>query len=120
MISVLRRASYPRLVKRLASVCQLVSTCAVASAGGVCTHLGCVPLPNAGDYHGWFCPAMAATTTPLGGLARALPPTTWRSRSTASLMRIHSRSAELCALIRIPLRQVVLLLLMAAVKDLLK
>ncbi|EIE26587.1 ubiquinol-cytochrome c r [Coccomyxa subellipsoidea C-169] len=23
---------------------------------GVCTHLGCVPLPNAGDYHGWFCP----------------------------------------------------------------
>jgi len=23
---------------------------------GVCTHLGCVPLPNAGEYHGWFCP----------------------------------------------------------------
>ncbi|KAK3244152.1 hsp70 nucleotide exchange factor fes1 [Cymbomonas tetramitiformis] len=23
---------------------------------GVCTHLGCVPLPNAGDYGGWFCP----------------------------------------------------------------
>lgn len=23
---------------------------------GVCTHLGCVPLPNAGDYQGWFCP----------------------------------------------------------------
>merc|ERR1711991_131803 len=23
---------------------------------GVCTHLGCVPLPEAGDYHGWFCP----------------------------------------------------------------
>jgi Rieske [2Fe-2S] domain len=23
---------------------------------GVCTHLGCVPLPNAGDWHGWFCP----------------------------------------------------------------
>lgn len=23
---------------------------------GVCTHLGCVPLPNAGDYNGWFCP----------------------------------------------------------------
>ena len=23
---------------------------------GVCTHLGCVPLPNAGDYSGWFCP----------------------------------------------------------------
>lgn len=23
---------------------------------GVCTHLGCVPLNNAGDYHAWFCP----------------------------------------------------------------
>jgi ubiquinol-cytochrome c reductase iron-sulfur subunit len=23
---------------------------------GVCTHLGCVPLPNAGDYGGYFCP----------------------------------------------------------------
>jgi ubiquinol-cytochrome c reductase iron-sulfur subunit len=23
---------------------------------GVCTHLGCVPLPNAGDYNGWYCP----------------------------------------------------------------
>lgn len=23
---------------------------------GVCTHLGCVPLGNQGDYHGWFCP----------------------------------------------------------------
>ena len=23
---------------------------------GVCTHLGCVPLPGAGDYNGWFCP----------------------------------------------------------------
>ena len=23
---------------------------------GVCTHLGCVPLPEAGDFKGWFCP----------------------------------------------------------------
>jgi ubiquinol-cytochrome c reductase iron-sulfur subunit len=23
---------------------------------GVCTHLGCVPLANQGDYDGWFCP----------------------------------------------------------------
>ncbi len=23
---------------------------------GVCTHLGCVPLGDAGDYRGWFCP----------------------------------------------------------------
>ena len=23
---------------------------------GVCTHLGCIPVGEAGDYHGWFCP----------------------------------------------------------------
>lgn len=23
---------------------------------GVCTHLGCVPIANAGDFNGWFCP----------------------------------------------------------------
>lgn len=23
---------------------------------GICTHLGCVPLGNAGDFNGWFCP----------------------------------------------------------------
>ncbi len=23
---------------------------------GVCTHLGCVPLADQGDYGGWFCP----------------------------------------------------------------
>ena len=23
---------------------------------GVCTHLGCVPIPHAGDWNGYFCP----------------------------------------------------------------
>jgi len=23
---------------------------------GICTHLGCIPLVNQGDYKGWFCP----------------------------------------------------------------
>lgn len=23
---------------------------------GICTHLGCVPFANAGNYGGWFCP----------------------------------------------------------------
>ncbi|MCT8266214.1 ubiquinol-cytochrome c reductase iron-sulfur subunit [Afifella sp. JA880] len=23
---------------------------------GICTHLGCVPMGEAGDYNGWFCP----------------------------------------------------------------
>jgi ubiquinol-cytochrome c reductase iron-sulfur subunit len=25
-------------------------------AVGVCTHLGCVPISNKGDYDGWLCP----------------------------------------------------------------
>jgi ubiquinol-cytochrome c reductase iron-sulfur subunit len=23
---------------------------------GICTHLGCIPISNQGDYNGWFCP----------------------------------------------------------------
>ena len=23
---------------------------------GVCTHLGCIPIANQGEYEGWFCP----------------------------------------------------------------
>jgi len=23
---------------------------------GICTHLGCIPIPNSGDYQGFFCP----------------------------------------------------------------
>jgi ubiquinol-cytochrome c reductase iron-sulfur subunit len=28
---------------------------------GVCTHLGCVPLGEAGSYNGWFCPCHGST-----------------------------------------------------------
>jgi len=27
---------------------------------GVCTHLGCIPLGDAGEYGGWFCPCHAS------------------------------------------------------------
>jgi ubiquinol-cytochrome c reductase iron-sulfur subunit len=23
---------------------------------GICTHLGCIPLPHQGNFDGWFCP----------------------------------------------------------------
>ena len=26
------------------------------STAGVCTHLGCVPIGESGDFGGWFCP----------------------------------------------------------------
>lgn len=28
----------------------------ILTATGVCTHLGCVPIGEAGDFGGWFCP----------------------------------------------------------------
>jgi ubiquinol-cytochrome c reductase iron-sulfur subunit len=28
----------------------------LTTAPGVCTHLGCVPIGEAGDFGGWFCP----------------------------------------------------------------
>ena len=28
---------------------------------GVCTHLGCVPLSDAGEFNGWFCPCHGST-----------------------------------------------------------
>lgn len=31
-------------------------TTGLTSTTGVCTHLGCVPIGEAGDYGGWFCP----------------------------------------------------------------
>lgn len=28
----------------------------ISYSSGVCTHLGCVPIGEAGDFGGWFCP----------------------------------------------------------------
>lgn len=36
----------------LLRVCPLIRLVLI----GICTHLGCVPLSNAGEYNGWFCP----------------------------------------------------------------
>ncbi|WP_172327699.1 ubiquinol-cytochrome c reductase iron-sulfur subunit [Mangrovicoccus sp. HB161399] len=41
---------------------------------GVCTHLGCVPLANAGDYHGWFCPCHGSHYDAAGRIRRGPAP----------------------------------------------
>ncbi len=38
---------------------------------GVCTHLGCVPLNDKGDYNGWFVHAMDHTTIHLEELEKS-------------------------------------------------
>lgn len=48
---------------------------------GICTHLGCVPLGNQGDYNGWFCPCHGSHYDTAGRIRKgpaplnlALPP----------------------------------------------
>ena len=42
---------------------------------GVCTHLGCVPLAEAGDYNGWFCPCHGSHYDTAGRIRKGPAPT---------------------------------------------
>jgi ubiquinol-cytochrome c reductase iron-sulfur subunit len=41
---------------------------------GVCTHLGCVPLGEAGDFGGWFCPCHGSHYDTAGRVRRGPAP----------------------------------------------
>ncbi len=41
---------------------------------GVCTHLGCVPLANQGDFGGWFCPCHGSHYDVAGRIRRGPAP----------------------------------------------
>ena len=42
---------------------------------GVCTHLGCVPLGNAGDFGGWFYPCHGSNYDTAGRIRKGPAPT---------------------------------------------
>ena len=42
---------------------------------GVCTHLGCVPLGNKGDFNGWFCPCHGSHYDTSGRVRKGPAPT---------------------------------------------
>jgi ubiquinol-cytochrome c reductase iron-sulfur subunit len=42
---------------------------------GVCTHLGCVPLNDKGDYDGWFCPCHGSHYDTSGRIRKGPAPT---------------------------------------------
>ena len=42
---------------------------------GVCTHLGCVPLNNKGDYNAWFCPCHGSHYDTSGRIRKGPAPT---------------------------------------------
>jgi ubiquinol-cytochrome c reductase iron-sulfur subunit len=41
---------------------------------GVCTHFGCVPLAEAGDFGGWFCPCHGSHYDRAGRIRRGPAP----------------------------------------------
>lgn len=57
-----------------------------------CTHLGCVPTDNAGDYNAWFCPCHGSHYDTAGRIRRGpapenlpIPPMTFISATTLRL-----------------------------------
>ncbi|MEF2072275.1 ubiquinol-cytochrome c reductase iron-sulfur subunit [Consotaella aegiceratis] len=56
---------------------------------GVCTHLGCIPLGQQGDFGGWFCPCHGSTYDTAGRIRSgpapenmAIPPHEFTSETT--------------------------------------
>lgn len=59
---------------------------------GVCTHLGCVPLGDAGDFGGWFCPCHGSHYDTAGRIRKGpapanlpVPPAVFIDESTIQL-----------------------------------
>lgn len=59
---------------------------------GVCTHLGCVPLGEAGDFGGWFCPCHGSHYDTAGRIRRGpaprnlpIPVTAWVDATTLQI-----------------------------------
>lgn len=42
---------------------------------GICTHLGCVPIGNSGEYGGWFCPCHGSHYDTSGRIRKGPAPT---------------------------------------------
>ena len=42
---------------------------------GMCTHLGCVPIGNKGEYEGWFCPCHGSHYDTSGRIRKGPAPT---------------------------------------------
>ena len=42
---------------------------------GICTHLGCIPLGNKGEYGGWFCPCHGSHYDTSGRIRKGPAPT---------------------------------------------
>lgn len=59
---------------------------------GVCTHLGCIPIGQSGDYDGWFCPCHGSHYDTAGRIRKgpapenlAIPPFEFTSDTTVRI-----------------------------------
>ena len=59
---------------------------------GNCTHLGCVPLGEAGDYDGWYCPCHGSHYDTAGRIRRGpapenlgVPPLNWTTETEVQI-----------------------------------
>ena len=58
---------------------------------GICTHLGCVPLSDKGEYNGWFCPCHGSHYDTSGRIRRGPALLIWRYPNILSLTIIQLR-----------------------------
>ena len=57
---------------------------------GVCTHLGCVPLGQSGDFGGWFCPCHGSHYDTAGRIRKGPAP----ENLAGADFRIHFRHQD--------------------------
>jgi ubiquinol-cytochrome c reductase iron-sulfur subunit len=67
---------------------------------GICTHLGCIPLPHEGNYDGWFCPCHGSQYDSAGRIRQGpapknlyLPPYTFTSDTKIRIGEESTKSA---------------------------
>ncbi|KAI4383638.1 hypothetical protein MLD38_009450 [Melastoma candidum] len=62
---------------------------------GVCTHLGCIPLPNAGDFGGWFCPCHGSHYDISGRIRKGPAPYNLEGRSSLEIIGVWATCAKI-------------------------
>jgi ubiquinol-cytochrome c reductase iron-sulfur subunit len=61
---------------------------------GSCTHLGCVPLGQAGEYNGWFCPCHGSHYDTAGRIRKGPAPQNLAVPTFSFVPTQSSRSVE--------------------------
>jgi hypothetical protein len=61
---------------------------------GTCTHLGCVPLGQAGDFNGWFCPCHGSVYDTAGRIRKGPAPQNLAIPTFSFFPTPRSRSVE--------------------------